>query len=253
MMKKGLIVLFVAVVLMAVTSIAQAGYVTNITLDGQNTSNEWDSITPVIDNTDTTSVGGDITGNTNWTKGYQANNLMQLFLRGDVLGTINTTQGAGYAYIAYIDADNNKTTGYTNGWWDVGAEYKAYIDPWNRNGVNGGGLLLGYIGSGSNDTWAWLGHPTATAKRISDGENGSIVEMALNLSDLGITTGSTIGLLYRATLSVSPYGDDAIREFNQQVSYTIADAPSQPPVPEPSSLLLLGSGIVGLAAFVRKK
>lgn len=130
-----------------------------IIVDGN--PSDWEGITPVA--TSSTSVSKLVVANDD-------NNLYLL-----VEGTGLNVKGQ-----FYIDTDNDKSTGYNpTGWGQSGADYlleNNYL--WKYNGTN--------------NSWSWT-----NAKIISAySKNDSVVEAAIPLSELGISTNSTIGVGY---------------------------------------------------------
>lgn len=231
-MKKLLLALIVVGFVVVSASFAHADYAT-ITLDGY--TGDWAGIDEVgISSIDRVNDNYDLT------KAYLANNGADLFLRLDVAGWISPNGNDSYQL--WIDADNSAATGFRggSGAWTMGADYRLYFN----TGYSG---LEAHTGAQNNDGWIWPGVPRASQHNIGT------LEMATALSNMALGVGSTIKVVANVNTDGGWYTDYIGNPDNGGISYTIEGAPQQPPVPEPSSLLLLGSGIFGLAAFVRKK
>lgn len=121
-----------------------------------------------------------------------------------------------HRYVILLDTDRNVTTGFDwTGAGIVGVEYMVQ-----------GATLFQHAGGGWN--WTNLGMQTygVTSKKA---------EIAITRASLGSPT----------SYDVVFYGDNAsIADWTTKSTYTI---------PEPSSFLLLGSGLLGLVAFAVKK
>lgn len=160
---------------------------------------------------------GDAGTGIDWYDVFAANDNTNLYLSYTTASSIVT--GEFWKYSAYLSTNLTPGTGY--GW--MGAEYMLQ-----------GTSVFQYTGTGEN--WSW-GAPVAVPNYVS----GNQVESEISRALLGSPAAFDAKLL----------GDDVGQDWAICTTYSMSGAPA--PVPEPSSLLLLGSGIVGLAAFIRKK
>jgi len=153
----------------------------------------------------------------------------------DTLSSNSSDQLLGYNYSgAGLTLDTFNITNSTGATWTdftivVGAP-EAYASGPNES------FFLGYSGSGS------AASASITAPYTS-GPNSSIYPNEYNVTGISIASGST----YSFTVDVvagepgwSVYGSPSVGE-------------GPPTVPEPCTILLLGSGLAGLAAYRRLK
>lgn len=201
-MKKGLIVLFVVVVLMAATSMVQAGTYVDINVNG-NTA-DWVGIDPIDTDAD------DVDNNdVDWMAGYLANNDTNLFIREDVVGEISASESN--IYIIYIDIDQKPETGFNGGWWTtMGAEYRIYTDAWNK------GIIQSWAGTEGqgHDNWN-------NTQPVSVAWVGSSIEYGINMSLLGNDT--DFNVLWRTIP-----GDDAMNYYTGGIiGYSVATSPAK--------------------------
>lgn len=79
---------------------------------------------------------------------------------------------------------------------------------------------------------------------------------AVNATEIPWTSPSSIGRAYKIDVGIEPFATLGVRDFTAQFGKEILrdqDVMEVIPAPEPSALVMLGSGIVGLAAAVRRK
>lgn len=222
-MKKVLVYLCMATMLLGYAASADAatGNYANITVDGATA--DWGSIAPM--GTDISGEG--IAANVDLRAAYIANNFTTLFTREDVEGTI----GGGGTYITYFDT--GATGGYNPGWgWALVPKYRLYQDSWST------GLQV-HMGAAADDTWGWGGSLYGLGP-TSEAHSGKVQEWGTSLANLGLNMGDTFKVCWRT----SP-GDDSIPTYSTAMEYQV--------IPEPTSMLLLGSGLLGLIGFARKK
>jgi hypothetical protein len=146
---------------------------------------DWSGISAYETDSNADNGGGDY----DLTAGYYTHANDTLFLRIDVKGTFNP-QGWSYYYIVYIDTDRSTSTGFTSGWWTMGADYRIVIFDSTQ-------YLQYHIGSDTSDTWGWNGNQDS-ALTISAAWNGSSCEAKVAFSDLNVTSSNTIWLQWRA-------------------------------------------------------
>ena len=122
---------------------------------------------------------------------------------------------------------------------------------WNNLGVNLERFLLGgyqdptYGESGPTDNWQWVTGETWSWTNWDGSEpnngNGSYEEDALAFTN------------YNGKWNDLPYSKSSFNDFSWYIyGYVVEYEPSTSPVPEPSVILLLGLGLLGLAEVKRK-
>ncbi|MDF1610640.1 spherulation-specific family 4 protein [Stygiobacter electus] len=175
-----------------------------ITIDGN--FSDWNNISSYV--TDSNSDNGG--GNRDLIAGYYTVDATTLYLKTDVQGTFQPVDWTDN-YIIYFDTDRSTSTGLTNGWWTMGADYRIVI-------FNSQQYLQVFMGSSnSDDSWGW-GGTLGNSKAISTAWNGSSCESAVSFSDLGVNSSSSIWIQWRA----EP-GSDGMPEYGS----TRSDAPLQ--------------------------
>jgi hypothetical protein len=113
------------------------------------------------------------------------------------------------------------------------------------------GPYTGFIGEavtldGSGSTWS--GSNPITLYEWDYDTDGTYDYSSPTQPIWSVVYPAIVPTVYTATIRVTD-GIGEVDTFSSSVSITSRDAP---PVPEPSTLLLLGSGLVGLAGFRRK-
>ncbi len=107
-----------------------------------------------------------------------------------------------------------------------------------------------YLGNGNTETWYVYLNGTAVAQAIlpDDGYNGDILTVTgtVNFADVApVAGGYQVELVLQNTV---PFGGGSVAWLDGGItglSYT--------PVPEPGSMLLFGSGVIGFAGLLRRK
>ncbi len=156
-----------------------------ITIDGN--FSDWNGVPAYVTNsTPNTTWGSDGT----FTAGYYVAGNDSLYVRTDVAGTFQSLDYNHY-YLIYIDADTSTSTGLTNGWWSMGADYRIAI-------INSTEYIQKFMGTTqSDDAWGWGGTLNGS-KPIDAALKDSSCELAVAYSDLGVARGSAIYLQWRA-------------------------------------------------------
>lgn len=178
-MVKGKVLTVTLLLLLLKSGLAQ------ITIDGK--FNDWTGIAPYVTSSDTNTVWG---ANGMLTAGYYFANDSALFLRTDVRGVFQPVDWDHY-YIIYIDIDRSTSTGYSAGWWTIGADYRIVI-------FNSVQYLQKFMGSNqTDDSWGWNGVLNGT-RSINAAFSGSSCEAYVLYSDLNVSRGDSIYLQWRA-------------------------------------------------------
>ncbi|PIP77361.1 MAG: hypothetical protein COW85_09390, partial [Ignavibacteria bacterium CG22_combo_CG10-13_8_21_14_all_37_15] len=164
--KVTVVLLFVSFFLLSVNSSAQT-----MTIDGSFA--DWNGVAAYV-----TDAGNDNGGaNNDLTAGYYAVDATTLYLKTDVAGTFLPIDFTDY-YIIYFDTDRSTGTGYTAGWWSMGADYRIIIN-------SSYAYLQTFAGiNNSDDTWS--GNTSITFSY-----SGSSCELAVAFAVLGVTSSNS--------------------------------------------------------------
>jgi len=155
-----------------------------ITIDGN--FDDWNGISAFVTDANNDNGGGDY----DLTAGYYTVGSNTLYLRTDVAGTFNPVD-YNYYYVIYFDTDRNTNTGYTAGWWSMGADYRIVIHNIDQR-------LQKFMGdNNSDDQWGW-NNTYGDYQTISADWSGSSCEAAVAFSDLGVSSSDVIWLQWRA-------------------------------------------------------
>jgi|GEM_PF-1971912 len=156
-----------------------------IVIDGK--FNDWTGVVPYVTNSDSNSVWG---ANGTLTAGYYTAGDSALYLRTDVRGTFQPVDWDHY-YIIYIDVDRSSSTGYTAGWWTIGADYRIII-------FNSVQYIQKFMGvNQTDDSWGW-DTLLNNSKAITAAFSGGSCELAVSYSDLHVSKGDSVWLQWRA-------------------------------------------------------
>ena len=111
--------------------------------------------------------------------------------------------GASYFYHVFFDTDNNPATGFHSG-----DSYGGFDFMIENSSI--------YSYSGSNGEWGW----TYLGSVVSaNGENSTRTEIALPFTQLGISGGETIGLVFNVNDNNDSVNDDYAPDSYQEHSY----------------------------------
>jgi PEP-CTERM motif len=107
-----------------------------------------------------------------------------------------------------------------------------------------------FLGGGNTETWYVYLNGTAVAQAIlpDDNYNGDILNVSgtVNFADIApVAGGYQVELVLQNTV---PFGGGSVAWLDGGITGL-----SYSPVPEPGSMLLFGSGVIGLAGLLRKK
>ncbi len=181
-----------------------------ITIDGN--FSDWNGVPAYVTNTTPDTVWGP---NGTFTAGYYVAGADSLYIRTEVAGVFHPIDWDHY-YIIYIDADTSTSTGLTNGWWTMGADYRIVID-------SSAQYLQRFMGANQfDDAWGWGGRLN-DEHAIDAAYSGNSCELAVAYSDVSLNLGSAIWLQWRA----EP-GTNAMPAFNAspRTAVNIGPAPS---------------------------
>ncbi len=181
-------------------------------------------------------------------------------------GPINGTTDAWTINFGYIVSDTftagSNTTGFQFGTWEFPGDTLSSVDWSITTQENGGNTLASGTASGAN----------LTDKFISTNQYGYDIDLISVTASAALTSGSSYWLnLQNAAV---PSGDPVFWDENSGVGCGGSGCPSKASesavgtiaseaftitgsgtgtVPEPSSIMLFGSGILGLAGVLRRK
>jgi len=170
-----------------------------ITIDGN--FSDWVGVPAYVTDDNSDNGGGDV----DLTFGYYTYFSNVLYLKTNVAGSFNPT--GSNQYIIYFDTDKNTNTGFTAGWWSMGADYRVAH-------YSAGSHLYSFAGATQDeDTWTWI-------TSVNSDYLGTSCEVAINFSDIGLTSADAIWLQWRAES-----GTDAMPGFSADRSDLSAPLP----------------------------
>ncbi len=157
---------------MGMSLCAAGAFATTITVDGTAES-AWNN----ADIARSPDKASDVTdANADGIDCFITDDCTNLFVRIDVSGTVAATSG-GNTYLVYLDTDRNVSTGETNWYNTIGAEYRIHL--WGS-----GGTLWQY------DLEQWSGTAWNTiSQTVSHAYSGGVLEMSIPLSSIGSPSG----------------------------------------------------------------
>jgi len=164
---------------------------------------------------------------------------------------------AGDSYLSQTNGSGTiPSGGETDYMWTAGdwVASSVFVLPTSSvTGLSANWNFEDFLGGGNTETWYVLVNGIAVAQAIlpDDSYNGDILNVSGSVSFAGIAPASGG---YQVTLVLQnsvPFGGGSVAWLDGGVTGLTYEANHV--VPEPGSLVLLGSGVVGLAGLLRRK
>lgn len=166
------------------------------------------------------------------TDGGSGKSLFKFTNTGSILSTITDIYfdwGIGTA----LTFDSYSTTG--------GVSFDHFANPANLSG----GQNISFTADWSTDADS----PAGTGKNGIDNFTGTGIQDTLTIAFTGLSFGNIISALDNGTYRIGLH----LQGLSDGESESYVNSGGTSPVPEPATMLLFGTGLAGLAGFVRKK